>query len=259
MIERAYTVGEKLGIAVWAEDEAGPYQTIPYLGTSWQPEGRPARLPHEYFREGTAKMLTLFHPATGELRVKGVTSSANAVLHSWLKQELSDLLATLPEPEPVLSQDELRVIWESWREGLTIIKAPFPKELPPLRLLLVMDNLKGHYTTDFVQWLFAHGILPLYTPLGGSWLNMAESIQRIIKHRALDGYHPKNPNEIIAWLEAAAKGWNASPTPFEWGGKRKARRQRARERRHALAGSGAYTRRPIARRLRRKNGYARVN
>jgi hypothetical protein len=66
-------------------------------------------------------------------------------------------------------------------------------------------------------------------------------------------------HEIIAWLEAAARGWNANPTPFEWGGKRKARRQRARERRHALAGSGAYTRRPIARRSRRKNGYARVN
>ena len=39
----------------------------------------------------------------------------------------------------------------------------------------------------FVLWLFAHGIMPLYTPLGGSWLNMAESFQRILKRRALDG------------------------------------------------------------------------
>ena len=23
-------------------------------------------------------------------------------------------------------------------------------------------------------WLCAHGIMPLYTPVGGSWLNMAE-------------------------------------------------------------------------------------
>jgi transposase len=36
-------------------------------------------------------------------------------------------------------------------------------------------------------WLCAHGIMPLYTPLGGSWLNMAESIQRILKRRALEG------------------------------------------------------------------------
>lgn len=33
-----------------------------------------------------------------------------------------------------------------------------------------------------------------------------------------------------------------------WGGKRGARRDRARERRHALGGSGAYTRRPLQRR-----------
>jgi len=28
--------------------------------------------------------------------------------------------------------------------------------------------------------LFEHGIMPLYTPLSGSWLNMTESIQRIL-------------------------------------------------------------------------------
>jgi hypothetical protein len=258
LIEQAYTLGEKLGLAVWTEDEAGPYQTKPYLGGSWQAEGHPALQPHEYFRLGTAKMLTLFHPATGELRVKGVARTTNAILHPWLKQELNTILSTLPEPEPVLSQEETCIIWESWREGLTI-KATLPEELPPLRMLLVMDNLAGHKTPEFVLWLFNHGILPLYTPLGGSWLNMAESVQRIIKRRALDGCYPKCVDEIIAWLEATAAGWNAHPTPFEWGGKRKVRRQRARERRHALGGSGAYTRRPVARRSRRINGYACVN
>jgi hypothetical protein len=122
-----------------------------------------------------------------------------------------------------------------------------PQYLPPLRLLLVLDNLTGHYTVTFVLWLFAHGIMPLYTPLGGSWLNMAESIQRILKRRALDGQHPQTPEEIIAWLEAAARGWNREPTPFVWSGKRQERRQRARERRHAVAGSGACTHRPLSR------------
>jgi hypothetical protein len=120
--------------------------------------------------------------------------------------------------------------------------------LPPLRLLLVLDNLAGHLTPALVLWFFAHGIMPLYTPLGGSWLNMAESIQRILKRRALDGHHPKTPEEIIAWLEAAAGGWNRAPTPFIWGGKRQARRQRARQRRHAIGGSGACTQRPLRRR-----------
>ncbi len=47
---------------------------------------------------------------------------------------------------------------------------------PPLRLILIWDNLAGHKSADFVCWLCAQGILPLYTPLSGSWLNMAESV-----------------------------------------------------------------------------------
>jgi hypothetical protein len=244
LIEDAYRLGEKLGLAVWCEDEAGPYQTKPYQGSSWQPAGHPRHHPHEYQRNGTAKMLTLFHPISGTLRVKGVKSCTNVVLHAWLKKELVDILGDLPEEQPVISSAENRTIWERWREGLTV-KATLSADLPPLRMLLVMDNLKGHHTPDFLCWLFSQGILPLYTPLGGSWLNMAESIQRIIKRKALEGHYPISTDQIIAWLEAAAKGWNADPAPFEWGGKRKARRQRSRAKRYQLGGSGACTRRPI--------------
>ena len=64
----------------------------------------------------------------------------------------------------------------------------------------------------------------------------------------MNGQHPTSPEQIIAWLEAVAAHWNREPTPFEWGGKRAVRRQRQRERRHALGGSGAFTRKPISRR-----------
>ncbi|MDP9311789.1 MAG: transposase, partial [Chloroflexota bacterium] len=80
-----------------------------------------------------------------------------------------------------------------------------------------------------------------------SWLNMAESIQRILKRRALDGSHPQSPEEIIAWFEAVAAAWNREPTPFEWGGKRAVRRARSRARRYAQGGSGACTPRPVSR------------
>ncbi len=133
------------------------------------------------------------------------------------------------------------------------VRITLPAVLPPLRVLLVLDNLTGHRTPALVLWLFAHGVMPLFTPLGGSWLNMAESIQRVLKRRALDGGHPANPDEIIARLESVAKHWNAAPTPFVWGGKRAARRKRERERRHAVGGSGACTRQPI----RRRYGYER--
>ncbi len=77
---------------------------------------------------------------------------------------------------------------------------------------------------------------------------MAESVQRILVRRALDGQHPTTPEQITGWLEATARGWNAAPTPFEWGGKRKVRRDRARTKHHALGGSGARARQPVRRR-----------
>jgi hypothetical protein len=247
MIERAYTLGETLGVSVWCEDEAGPYGTVPHPGASWQPEGQPVQLPHEYFREGTAKMLTLLHPKTGAVRVKGVTNTRNDTLHGWLKAELTAILATLPEPNLLINPQTNRAFWESWREGLTV-KASLIADLPPLRLILVMDNLTGHKNPDWLIWCFRKGILPIYTPLGGSWLNMAESIQRIIKRRALDGSHPHDVQIIIERLEAVARGWNSHPTPFIWNGKRRQRRDRARARRlHEVGGSGAVTPCPIER------------
>jgi hypothetical protein len=243
LIELAYRCGESLGLSTWTQDEAGPFQTIPYPGESWAPEGEPQRYPHEYVRNGTAKTLTLFHPATGQVRVTGVTSCTNAVLHAWLKQEWSDILAKLPPPI-ALDAETNRAVWELWRVGLDN-PLPLPDGLPALRALLVWDNLAGHKTPEMVEWLIHNGVMPLYTPLGGSWLNMAESIQRILKRRALAGQHPQTPEEIITWFEQVAKAWNRTPTPFEWGGKRAARRARSRQRRHALGGSGACTRRRI--------------
>jgi hypothetical protein len=173
-------------------------------------------------RSRTAKLLTLFHPASGHGRVKGVTNSTNAVLHPWLKQELSAILQTLPAP-PEIEQRMLRQLWEVWQEGLAM-PITLLKKLHPLRMLLVWDNLAGHHTPAMVIWLFEHGIMPLYTPLGGSWLNMAESMQRILVSRGLFGQNPETPEQIIAGLEAVAKGWNLAPIPFEWGGKCFARR-----------------------------------
>jgi hypothetical protein len=74
---------------------------------------------------------------------------------------------------------------------------------------------------------------------------MAESLRRVLKRRAPDGRYPTDPAQIIAWFEAAARHWDAAPTPFVWGGKRAARRQRQRERRRRLGGSGACSHVPI--------------
>lgn len=240
MIERAYTTAEALGIPVWCQDEAGPYQAIPYPGRSWQPSGQPIHRPHEYVRGGTAKLLTLFRPATGEVRAQPVERTPNAVLHPWLQAELEAILATLPPPgdEP----DHRATAW-AWDETTRRWAA----DVPPIRLLLIWDNLAGHHSGEIVLWLLMRGVWPLFTPLGGSWLNLAESVQRILVRRALEGQQPQTAREVMDWLAAAVRGWNADPTPFGWRGKRAARRHRARGRRHALGGSGGYTCRPIRR------------
>ncbi len=204
---------------------------MPYAGASWEPEGHPARQPHEYVRAGTAKLLTLFRPATGQVRAKGVTSAPNAVLHPWLKAELEQVLATLPEVTTPEGERPPLARWETW------LGHPPRSPLPPLRLILIWDNLAGHLSWSIVEWLFAHGVLPLYTPLSGSWLNLAESVQRILVRRALAGQHPQTPEQIITWLEETVAGWNQHPTPFVWGGKRRERRRRAHLRR--LGGAAA--------------------
>jgi hypothetical protein len=231
LIELAYGGAEAAGVPVWCQDEAGPYQAIPQPGAGWQPVGQPRRQPHEYIRGGTAKLLTLFRPATGAVRAKGVQGAPNAVLHPWLQAELTQVLAALPALTTPEAERPVLARWATWL-------GHEPREpLPPLRLILIWDNLAGHTSWAMVRWLFQQGIMPLYTPLSGSWLNMAESLQRIVVGRALAGQHPRSAAELIGWLEDAVAGWNAHPTPFVWDGKRRERRVRARERR--LGGSAA--------------------
>src|SRR5438067_2079880 len=159
LIELAYEQAEAAGMVQLNEDEAGPYQAIPQPGASWQPEGHPGLLPHEYERGGTAKLLTLFRPATGKIRAKGVVSVTNAVLHPWLKEQLSAVLAEIEKVHPAeaLPPEAERprcAQWETW-----LGHAP-GRPLPPLRILLVLDNLAGHLSPDLVRWFFDHGVMP---------------------------------------------------------------------------------------------------
>ena len=76
---------------------------MPHPGVSWRPRGQPATQPHEYIRGGTTKILTLFHPASGQVRLQPAARCTNAVLHPWLRERLSAILAEVPPPVP--SQD----------------------------------------------------------------------------------------------------------------------------------------------------------
>jgi hypothetical protein len=101
-------------------------------------------------------------------------------------------------------------------------------------------------------------MLLLSTPTAGSWLNMAESLQRIIQRRALSSQHPADAQTLMKCLTDAVAGWNRHPTPFICGGKRHARRDCAYARRHRLGGSGATTTYAVPRRIRSVRYYKRA-
>ena len=107
-----------MGLLVWNEDEAGPYPCKPYPGQSWQSFGRAVRYPHEYVRNGTAKLLTLFHPASGQILAKGVRRCTHAILHPWLQSALSTALEPAAPLSPVSDSPERRRQWLQWQEGL---------------------------------------------------------------------------------------------------------------------------------------------
>ena len=105
-----------MGLAVWTQDEAGPYPTRPMPGQRWAGQGQARRQPHEYMRNGTAKLLTLYCPSSGELRAKGVTAASNAVLNPWLQQELTAVLDRLPVP--VTDAAANHGAWAQWQREL---------------------------------------------------------------------------------------------------------------------------------------------
>src|SRR4051812_46488748 len=160
-------LGAQLGLSVWCEDEAGPFQAVPHPGVSWQPREHPATQPHEYIRGGTTKILTLFHPASRQARLQPAARGTDAVLHPRLRERLSAILAELPPSGASPDGAAKPAASPVWQAGLTM---PFalPHDLPPLRLLLVWDNLTGHKTPELVVWRCAQGVMPLYTPVGGS-------------------------------------------------------------------------------------------
>ncbi|MDQ3779358.1 MAG: hypothetical protein M3354_02245 [Chloroflexota bacterium] len=93
-IDRADRTAEALGLPVWCADKTGAYQAIPRARQIWRPVGRLA----QRGRGGTARLLTLFRPATGEVRARPVERAPNAILHPWFQQELTAILADLPPP-----------------------------------------------------------------------------------------------------------------------------------------------------------------
>ena len=232
LIEWAYRWAEPAGIPVWCQDEAGPYQTVPYPGASWQPEGNPLRQPHEYVRAGTAKLLTLFRPATGEVRGKGVTSSRQcrpaSVAAGGTDRDPRGLARRARGGSGATAGGTMGDLARARTARPFAAAAADPGLGQPRRApelgdrALAVPAWRDAVVHPVVGIMAEHGRSRCNgSSCGGRW---RVSI-------------PQTPAEIIGWLEETVAGWNEAPTPFVWGGKRQARRERARQRR--IGGSAA--------------------
>ena len=81
-------------------------------------------------------------------------------MHPWLKEQLAQVLAEIEKKQPAqtLPPEAERPAcaqWETW------LGHPPCRPLPPLRILLILDNLAGHLSHELVRWFFDHGVMPL--------------------------------------------------------------------------------------------------
>lgn len=86
-----------------------------------------------------------------------VEQATNAVLHPWLQEQLTQILAALPEVTPVQATEWGRH-WSDW--GYSDADAE-RLGWPSVRLVLIWDNLSGHCSAEMVVWCHHHGIVPL--------------------------------------------------------------------------------------------------
>src|SRR4029079_9345355 len=110
-------LGAQLGLSVWCADEAGPFQAVPHPGVSWQPRQHSATQPHEYIRRRTTKILTLLHTATRHVPLHSSPRCTNGVLHPWLRERLSAILAELPPSGPSQDVAATQAAWAVWQRG----------------------------------------------------------------------------------------------------------------------------------------------
>lgn len=142
--------------------------------------GTPARMTHDYIRNGVTSLFAAFNVATGEV--------------------IADL------------HRRHRAI--EFKKFLTTIDKNVPDDLD---VHLVCDNYATHKTDDINAWLARHPRFHIhFTPTGSSWVNQVERWFGLITEKLIRrGIHPTVvdlEDDIRAWID----NWNENPKPFTW-------------------------------------------
>jgi transposase len=142
--------------------------------------GTPARMTHDYIRNGVTSLFAAFNITTGEV--------------------IADL------------HRRHRAI--EFKKFLTTIDKNVPDELD---VHIVCDNYATHKTDDITAWLARHPRFHIhFTPTGSSWVNQVERWFALITEKLIRrGVHPTVADledDIRTWI----KTWNNNPQPFAW-------------------------------------------
>jgi len=142
--------------------------------------GTPARMSHDYKRNGTSSLFAALNAATGNVIRQ---------LH-----------------------DRHRAI--EFKKFLQKIDKEVPAELD---VHLILDNYSTHKTPTIHKWLAAHPRFHLhFTPTSGSWLNLVERwFAELTARKLRRGVH-RSVKELNADIDDWADRWNEDPKPYVW-------------------------------------------
>jgi transposase len=157
---------------IQALDRTAP--CLPMLPTT------PARMTHDYVRNGTTSLFAAFDLASGS----------------------------------VIAQHYRRHRHQEFLRFLKLIDAAVPKDLD---LHLVLDNYATHKTPAIHQWLMKHPRFHLhFTPTSSSWLNLVERWFAELTNRKLRRSAHRSVPELEADIRKWINEWNKDPKPFVW-------------------------------------------
>src|SRR5512144_3325811 len=142
--------------------------------------GTPARMSHDYKRNGTSSLFAALDAASGKVL---------RPLH-----------------------DRHRAI--EFKKFLQKIDREVPAELD---VHLILDNYSTHKTAAINKWLAAHPRFHLhFTPTSGSWLNLVERWFGELTARKLRRGAHRSVKELNADIEDWTDNWNEDPKPYVW-------------------------------------------
>jgi transposase len=157
---------------IQALDRTAP--CLPMLPTT------PARMTHDYVRNGTTSLFAAFDLASGS----------------------------------VIAQPYRRHRHQEFLRFLKLIDGAVPQDLD---LHLVLDNYATHKTPAIHQWLLKHPRYHLhFTPTSSSWLNLVERWFAELTNRKLRRSAHRSVTELETDIRKWINEWNKAPRPFVW-------------------------------------------